>query len=104
MTELGYQTYQAENASQALEILAQHKEIDCLFTDVVMPGGINGYELAQRAIENKPALKVLITSGFTSKTISQNGRPLFSTRLLSKPYRKADLAQHIRLTLDQEDE
>ncbi len=104
LTELGYQTYQAENASQALEILAQHKEIDCLFTDVVMPGGINGYELAQRAIENKPTLKVLITSGFTSKTISQNGRPLFSTQLLSKPYRKADLAQHIRLTLDQEDE
>ena len=104
LTELGYQTYQAENASQALEILAQHKEIDCLFTDVVMPGGINGYELAQRAYENKPTLKVLITSGFTSKTISQNGHIFFSTRLLSKPYRKADLAQHIRLTLDQENE
>jgi len=104
LTELGYQTYQAENAHQALEILEQHKDIDCLFTDVVMPGGINGYDLAQRATEKNPALKVLITSGFTSKTITQKGRILFSTQMLSKPYRKADMAQHIRLTLDRESE
>jgi len=102
LTELGYRTYQAENASQAMEILAQHNNIDCLFTDIVMPGGINGYELAQSAIENNPALKVLTTSGFTSKTIMQNGSILFSSRMLSKPYRKANLAQHIRRTLDQE--
>jgi len=104
LTEQGYRTYQAENAHQALEILAKHKDIDCLFTDVVMPGGMNGYELAQQATENNPAIKVLITSGFTSKTITQKGRILFSTQILSKPYRKADLAQHIRLTLDREDE
>ncbi len=104
LTELGYKTYQAENASQALEILARHKNIDCLFSDVVMPGGMNGYELAQIATEEKPELKVLITSGFTSKTVTQKGRILFSTQILSKPYRKANLAQHIRLTLDRESE
>jgi len=104
LTELGYRTYQAENASQALEVLAQHSDIDCLFTDVVMPGGINGYELAQSAVEKNPALKVLITSGFTSKTIMQKGSILFSSSMLSKPYRKANLAQHIRLTLDQKNE
>ena len=104
LTELGYKTYQAENASQALEILAEHEEIDCLFSDVVMPGGMNGYELAQVAIEDNPRLKVLITSGFTSKTVNQKGPVSFSTQILSKPYRKADLAQHIRLTLDREDE
>ncbi len=104
LTELGYRTYQAENASQALEILAKHKDIDCLFTDVVMPGGINGYELAQQAVDDNPELKVLITSGFTSKTLTQKGRILFSTQMLNKPYRKANLAQHIRLTLDQENE
>jgi len=104
LTELGYKTYQAETASQALEILAQHQDIDCLFTDVVMPGGINGYELAQSAIENNPALKVLFTSGFTSKTTTQNGQIHFTAQMLSKPYRKADLAQHIRLTLDQKNE
>jgi PAS domain S-box-containing protein len=104
LTDLGYRTYQAENASQALAILAEHKDIDCLFTDVVMPGGINGYELAQRATEDKPSLKVLITTGFTSKTVTKKGRILFPTQMLSKPYRKTDLAQHIRLTLDQKNE
>jgi len=104
LTELGYKTYQAENASQALEILEQHEDIDCLFTDVVMPGGMNGYELAQIATEKNPGLKALITSGFTSKTISQKGRIPFSTQVLSKPYRKANLAHQIRLTLDREDE
>jgi len=101
LSSLGYNTYLAENADQALDILAEHKDIDCLFSDVVMPGGINGYELARQAAEDNPALKILLTSGFTSKTIAQNGQIHFSIQMLSKPYRKTDLAQHIRLILDE---
>ncbi len=101
LTSLGYKTYLAKNASQALHMLAEHKDIDCLFSDVVMPGGINGYELAQQATGDNPALKVLLTSGFTSKTIAQNGQIRFSVQMLSKPYRKTDLAQYIRLILDE---
>ncbi len=101
LTSLSYKTYLAENASQALDILATHKDIDCLFSDVVMPGGMNGYELSEQAVKNNPELKILLTSGFTSKTIAQNGQARFAAQMLSKPYRKADLAQHIRLILDE---
>lgn len=100
LCELGYQTFLACNASQALEILAKHNDIDLLFSDVVMPGGINGYELAQQAMVLKPDLKVLITSGFTSQTITQNVQASFSSQILSKPYRKVELARRIRLMLD----
>ncbi len=101
LTDLGYHTRTAKNAPQALKILMEDDNIDLLFSDVVMPGGMNGYELAQQATQQKPALKVLLTSGFTSKTIAHNGLARFSSHLLSKPYRKADLAQHIRLVLDE---
>jgi len=100
LTDLGYRTRTAENASQALKILAEDGEIDLLFSDVVMPGGINGYELAEMATQQHASLKVLLTSGFTSKTITQNGLERFAVHLLSKPYRKADLARQIRQVLD----
>jgi len=99
LSDLGYRTLTAENAAQALTILGD-EPIDLLFSDVVMPGGMNGYELAQQATQQSPNLKVLITSGFTSKSITQNGLARFATNLLSKPYRKAGLAQSIRRVLD----
>jgi CheY-like chemotaxis protein len=101
LSDLGYQTLRAENAAQAQAILEGNKLIDLLFSDVVMPGGMNGYELAQQAVEMRPGLKVLLTSGYTAKTIANNGLARFSAHLLSKPYRKDDLAQRIRLVLDE---
>jgi len=106
---LGYRTRVAENAAQALEILKADDSIDLLFSDVVMPGGMNGYELAQQAMQlararNRPEPKVLLTSGFTAKTMTHNGLARFSAHLLSKPYRKHDLAQRIRLILDEKHE
>jgi len=103
LTSLGYKTYLAENARQALDLLATHKDIDCLFSDVVMPGGMNGYELAEQAGRENAKLKILLTSGFTSKTIAQNDQIRFTAQMLSKPYLKIDLAQHIRLLLDEQD-
>lgn len=100
--DLGYRTFVAKNAHQALEILARESSINLLFSDVVMPGGMNGYELAKKTSEEYPHIKILLTSGFTSKTIAQNGLARFSTNLLDKPYRKADLAARIRLVLDEE--
>ncbi len=101
LNNLGYQTRTAENAAQALKILAEDGSIDLLFSDVVMPGGTNGYELAQKATELKPELKVLLTSGYASKMIDQAMLSRFSSHLLSKPYRKAEMAQRIRLVLDE---
>jgi len=101
LSNLGYQTYTAENAEQALKTLAENDSIKLIFTDVVMPGGTNGYELAQKATELRPELKVLLTSGFTSKTVDQDVLARFSSHLLSKPYREAEMAQRIRLVLDE---
>ncbi|NOZ37580.1 MAG: response regulator [Gammaproteobacteria bacterium] len=101
LNDLGYQTHLAENGLQALEILAKEEGVDLLFSDVVMPGGMNGYELAQQATEFWPHIKVLLSSGFTSKTLAHNGLTRFAVHLLSKPYRKVDLAQRIRLVLDE---
>jgi len=102
LRDLGYHTCLAENADQALKVLEKEEGIDLLFSDVVMPGGMNGYELAQRATELRPNLRVLLSSGFTSKTLAHNGLARFAAHLLSKPYRKADLMQRIRLVLDEE--
>jgi len=99
--ELGYRTRLAENAAQALDILAGDQKFDLLFTDVVMPGGMNGYELASQVTKLQPELKVLLTSGYTAKTIAHDGLERFSANILSKPYRKADLARRIRLVLDE---
>ncbi len=104
LTSLGYRTRLAETAAQALEILAGREKFDLLFSDVVMPGGMNGYELAQQATQRAPSLKVLMTSGFTSKTIAHNGLARFSTHLLHKPYRKTELAQRVRRVLDEKTE
>ncbi len=101
LTELGYRTYLAENAAQAMEVLMRQKGIDLLFTDVVMPGGINGYELATRAVQQQRHLKVLLTSGFTSKTMSANVQQKFAHNLLNKPYRKVELAQKLRTVFDE---
>ncbi|WP_198263551.1 c-type heme family protein [sulfur-oxidizing endosymbiont of Gigantopelta aegis] len=102
LSDLGYKTYVAEGASQAVEMLEQKTDIDCLFSDVIMPGGINGYELAQKAIKLNPKLKILLTSGFAAKAIDSNEEFSFSTQLLSKPYRKIELAKRIRQVLDEE--
>lgn len=99
LKDLGYQTLLAENAKQAMAVIEQQPNIDMLFSDVVMPGGINGYELAQQVTEKYPHIKVLLTSGFTSKTIAQNGQKRFATQMLNKPYRKSELARVLRKIL-----
>ena len=102
LSNLGYRVRTAENAQQALAIMEENGSFDLLFSDVVMPGGMNGYELAQRITEIKPDIKVLLTSGFTSKTIAHDNLARFSSHLLHKPYRKNDLAWRIRLVLDEQ--
>ncbi|MFQ5597100.1 MAG: PAS domain-containing protein [Nitrospiria bacterium] len=102
LSGLGYRTISAQNGAEALEILASDAEIDLLFSDVVMPGGMNGFELAQAAAALRPQIKILLTSGFTPKTAVQKGFAKFSKHLLSKPYNKTDLAQRIRYVLDNE--
>ncbi len=100
LSDLGYTTILAESSAQAISLLSNGKKIDLMFSDVVMPGGINGYELAQKAVGLNPAIKILLTSGFTAKSIPRDGFSQFSEHLLSKPYHKTELAKRIRHVLD----
>jgi PAS domain S-box-containing protein len=99
LQSLGYKTLSAENAKEALALIDGGAEFDLLFTDIIMPGGINGRELADEAGRRKPSLKVLFTSGYTEDAIVHHGRLDPGVLLLPKPYRKADLARMLRQAL-----
>jgi CheY-like chemotaxis protein len=91
--DLGYRALEAEDAEAALLLLAREK-VDLLFTDVVMPGAMDGYKLAASAMATWPHLKVVMTSGFPgAKLNGRFGVLSGSVRLLTKPYRKDDLAR-----------
>jgi CheY-like chemotaxis protein len=96
LKQLGYQVREADNAHAALAILDAGEKIDLLFTDIVMPGGINGKELATKARLKRPDLKVLFTSGFPGTGMSNGAELEDSDVLLSKPYRRHDLAKAVR--------
>ncbi|TPQ28427.1 hybrid sensor histidine kinase/response regulator [Bradyrhizobium guangdongense] len=97
---LGYRTLQAANAAEALAIVATGKPFDLLFTDVIMPGKMNGRELADELQKTRPDLKVVYTSGYTENAIIHHGRLDTGVLLLAKPYRKSDLARILRKALD----
>jgi CheY-like chemotaxis protein len=96
---LGYRTYEAANAAEALNVIETTAAVDLLFTDVIMPGIMNGRQLVDAALKRRPALKVLYTSGYTENAIVHHGRLDSGVLLLAKPYRKSELARMIRLAL-----
>jgi PAS domain S-box-containing protein len=99
LKELGYRTMEASSGPEGLEVLEQHgMDIDLLLTDLVMPGGLNGIALARQARERFQHISVLLTSGFSEEHASLQGE----FPLLSKPYRKAELALAVRGALDAE--
>lgn len=100
LTGLGYRVIQATNGPQALELLEQHPEIPLLFTDIIMPGGINGRQLADKATAKYPGLRVLYTSGYTENAIVHHGRLDPGVALLSKPYTLQALAHKLRSVLN----
>jgi CheY-like chemotaxis protein len=100
VSRLGYRVISARNGPEALHVLRQVGDIDLLFTDVVMPGGLNGRELAEKARELHPNMAVLFTSGYTENAIVHRGRLDRGVNLLNKPYRRQDLAAKLRLVLD----
>jgi PAS domain S-box-containing protein len=96
LESLGYRTISAIDGADALQKLANGSEADVLFTDIVMPGGISGWELAERAVKARPDLHVLLTSGYALETLAASGRLPAGVAILNKPYRKADLARRLR--------
>ena len=96
---LGYVTLAAANGTEALAVFEAGHEFDLLFTDVIMPGAMNGRQLATELQQRKPGLKVLFTSGYTENAIIHHGRLDSGVLLLAKPYRKSDMAVMIRKAL-----
>ncbi|MDB5598719.1 MAG: sensor hybrid histidine kinase [Xanthobacteraceae bacterium] len=96
LDSLGYTTHAAANAAEALAMTDDGLQFDLLFTDVIMPGGLNGRQLADEVISRRPSVRVLYTSGYTENAIVHHGRLDRGVALLNKPYRKADLARKVR--------
>jgi signal transduction histidine kinase len=97
--DLGYQVVTAVNAVQALEILAANQPIDLLFSDVIIPGGINGAQLSVQARHVRPDLKVLLTSGYTAAALSLEHGLSDNLDVVGKPYRREELAKKLRLAI-----
>jgi PAS domain S-box-containing protein len=100
LESLGYKVITASNAAQALELVNAGTAFDLLFTDIVMPGAMNGRQLAQKVAELRRPLRVLYTSGNTFGAFDSSGGLAYGVLLLAKPYRKAELARLVRLCLD----
>src|SRR6202048_2646149 len=89
----------ASNAAEALAIADGGADFDLLFSDAVMPGRLNGKQLAERMRLRRPSLRVLFTSGYTDHTIIRDGRIMRDVFFLSKPYRRPQLAWRVRRSL-----
>jgi len=101
LERLGYRTVAARDGREALAILRRRADFDLLFTDYVMPNGMNGAEVAREALRMRPELKVLVTSGYARQVgAGADGARVEDFPMIAKPYRSADLAARIREILD----
>ncbi|MBX3507345.1 MAG: PAS domain S-box protein [Parvibaculum sp.] len=100
LCDLGYRVTSASSGPEAYELLKRMEDVDLLFTDVVMPGGMNGRQLAEAALRLRPGLRVLYTSGYTENAIIHHGRLDPGVHLLSKPYRRQEMAAKVRKALE----
>jgi len=98
ITALGYRVLTASDGPSAMDIIRHEPRIDLLFSDVVMPGGMNGFDLINQARDVRDGLKALVTSGYANVYRPGTDRP--DVPLLLKPYRRGDLAKCIRRVLD----
>ena len=97
---LGYNVKEAEDGPSAIVVLEGNPDIALLFTDIVLPHGMNGRELAEEILKRNPAIKVLYTSGYTENAVIHNGKLDEGVQLLTKPYTRESLARRVRNTLD----
>jgi PAS domain S-box-containing protein len=95
LRSMGYAVTESENGARALEILQARENVDLLLTDIVMPGGMSGFQLADQARLWRPGLKVLFTSGYADDQVAETGQAYAGADLLRKPYRRAELAQRV---------
>ncbi len=97
---IGYTTLHAKNAREALAILGGETSIDLLFTDLIMPGGMNGVMLAREARRLRPSIKVLLTTGYADSSLERTDAGGTEFDVLHKPYRHTELTRRVRIVLD----
>jgi CheY-like chemotaxis protein len=97
--DLGYQVVEAADPDEALRLLQANK-VDLLFTDVVMPGSMTVQQMVEAALRLRPGIEVLFTSGYTQNAIIHHGRLDEGVHLISKPYKRDQLARKLRSLLD----
>src|SRR6185436_12027413 len=99
LERLGYRVYLAEDGPAALGQLEKYADIELLFTDIVLPKGMNGVELSKIVRRLRPELPVLYTSGYTENAVIHHGRLDPGVQLLEKPFTRAGLARQVRQAL-----
>jgi CheY-like chemotaxis protein len=100
LEEFGYSVHVAYNGKQALAALESHSDIQMLFSDLIMPGGMNGVMLAQEARRRWPHLRVLLTTGYADTTLERGQTDTSEFEVLNKPYGRLELARRVRKILD----
>jgi PAS domain S-box-containing protein len=100
LRDLGYRVLEAADGKGALAVVEQHPEVQLLFTDVVLTGGMNGRALAEEVARRKPGIPVLYTTGYTANAIVHHGRLDPGMHLIGKPFTYAELAAKVRRMLD----
>lgn len=100
VASLGYEVSEAPDGPAGLEIIRNRPDIDLLFTDVVMPGGMSGCDLAEAAAKLRPELPILFTSGYCEDSIVHDGQLDQGVKLLQKPYRRHELARRLRMMFE----
>jgi len=96
----GYRALSASSGREAIEVLEQHPEVDALFTDLIMPGGMNGVVLAREARRMLPKIKVLLTTGYADASIQRTDVGGAEFDVVNKPYTQKELLKRIRMLLD----
>lgn len=103
LEDFGYEVVEAGDGFEALSRLQEHDDVDLMFSDVVMPGGMNGFDLAQAAQSLKPALKIVHTSGYPKGAMVHQDEPRFREGfIIMKPYRREDLQKIIKDALERQ--
>ncbi len=98
--QLGYRVIEAADGAAGLEIIRERADIDLLFTDITMPGGMSGYDLAEAAERLRPDLRILFTSGYSEDSAGRGGQQFRKNDLLKKPYRRQELSRRLRKAFD----
>jgi len=100
LERMGFEVYEANDAETALDIARGHQDIDLMITDIIMPGGVNGVELAYSIRELLPHIKIIYSSGFPANAMASRGLPRVDGLMLRKPYHLGEFEAAIRIAMD----